>query len=61
MKYLSLTIPGAGGESIKIETPPGIPSGEHFTLGLLATAFLEVAMIVGISRRESSFGTGISN
>lgn len=43
---LSLTIPGADGSPMKVETPPGIPSG--ISIGKLATNFLGLAMVVGI-------------
>jgi hypothetical protein len=48
MEFFSLTIPGPGGEPVRIEAPPGIPSGPQFTIGSLATLALQVAMIFGI-------------
>ena len=48
MKLLSLTIPSANGTPTKIETPAGIPSGTHFTVGSLSTAALQVTMVFGV-------------
>lgn len=46
--FLSLKIPGPNGSSVEIIPPPGIPSGAQFSIGFLATKFLELAMVIGI-------------
>lgn len=48
MSYLSLKVPGPSGNPIEIVAPAGIPTGEQFTIGHIATVFLGVAMIIGI-------------
>lgn len=48
MKYFSLKIPGPDNQPIEISAPPGIPTGSKFTIGSIATVFLELAMIIGI-------------
>jgi hypothetical protein len=49
MDLLTLEIPGTQpGSSVEIQAPPGIPTGSQFSLGFLATRFLEVAMVIGI-------------
>ena len=48
MKYLSLTIPGADGDPVEITAPSRIPSGEQFSIGNIASTFIQVAMVVGI-------------
>lgn len=48
MKYLSLTVPGADGDPVELVAPAGIPTGEQFTIGHLATVALQVAMVFGI-------------
>lgn len=47
-KLISLSIPGPSGTSVKIQTPENIPSGSQFTIGSLATGFLQVIMVLGI-------------
>ena len=44
----SLRIPGTGGTPVEIRPPTGIPSGEDFSIGSLASGFIEIMMIIGI-------------
>lgn len=44
----SLKVPDPEGTPVELEAPPGIPSGEQFTIGHIATVALQVAMIFGI-------------
>ena len=48
MKYFSLKVPGPDGDLIELQAPPGIPTGEQFTIGHIATVFLQLAMVIGI-------------
>lgn len=48
MKYFSLKVPGPDGDPIELQAPPGIPTGEQFTIGHIATVALQVALIFGI-------------
>ena len=48
MKFLSLTVPGPGGNPIQLEAPPGIPTGPQFTIGNIASFFIQIALAVGI-------------
>lgn len=48
MNYLSLKIPGPSGTAVEITAPPGIPSGEQFTIGVLASYFIQIALVIGI-------------
>ncbi len=47
-KFLSLKVPGPSDVPIEISAPAGIPTGSKFTIGYIATVFLELAMIIGI-------------
>ena len=42
--FISLKLPG--GE--EIQPPEGIPSGDSFTIGSLASGFIEIMMVIGI-------------
>src|SRR3990172_9310624 len=48
MTYLSLKVPDAKGTPIELQAPPGVPTGPQFTIGHIATVFLELAMIIGV-------------
>ena len=49
MKTLfSLKVPGTDGDPITIEAPEGIPTGEQFTIGSIASFFIQLALVVGI-------------
>ena len=48
MTYLSLKSPGPGGTSVEIQPPPGIPTGPEFTIGNIASLFIQIALIIGI-------------
>ncbi|OGH15947.1 MAG: hypothetical protein A3C30_03865 [Candidatus Levybacteria bacterium RIFCSPHIGHO2_02_FULL_40_18] len=48
MRYLSLKVPGSGGGQVDIEAPPGIPTGPQFTIGNIASFFIQLALIIGI-------------
>ncbi len=48
-KYIALKIPGSEGQpGMEIKPPEGIPHGADYTIGSLASKFIEVAMIIGI-------------
>ncbi|HVT01218.1 MAG TPA: hypothetical protein VHE53_03220 [Patescibacteria group bacterium] len=46
-KLLALQIPGEQGP-VQIQAPQGIPSGSTFTIGSIATSFIQLAMVIGI-------------
>ena len=48
MAYFSFKIPGAGGTPVEIMPPEGIPTGPQFTIGNVASLFIQLALIIGI-------------
>ncbi len=48
MDYITLKIPGPNGTQKQIDAPVGIPSGDKFSIGSIATGFIQIAMIIGI-------------
>ncbi len=46
-KIIALTIPGQNGESVAINPPDGIPHTDY-TIGILASGAINIAMVVGI-------------
>ncbi|HVZ67777.1 MAG TPA: hypothetical protein VG917_05990 [Patescibacteria group bacterium] len=46
-KLLALQIPGDQGP-VQIQAPEGIPTGSGYSIGNLSTAFIQLAMVIGI-------------
>ena len=47
-KLFSLTVPGPDGDPMELQAPPGIPTGEQFTIGAIASFFIQLALVIGI-------------
>lgn len=48
MTYLSLSIPGTGGNSVPISPPPGIPAGSTITLSKVISLGVQYLIIAAI-------------
>ena len=48
MNYFAFKIPNGEYSSLEIKAPQGIPSGPQFTIGNIASTFIQVALVIGI-------------